>query len=302
MRKLPALLAVGALLTAALAGCTGLPGTGGCAPEIASGDSSKLVSASGEFPTPLVVKTPELSVIEAGDGPAIPSGSQVDFSYSQYDGADGKDLNGSATKGRTESGLKDSAVSQALVCAHVGDKLALVLPAGEGADQKTGVIVIDVTASYLGKADGFNQLPQDGMPLVATEVDGTPGVSVLLQEPPATERDSVIKAGDGAVVKKGDVVVSHIRIFTWPTGEGSKPAVVDQYDSWSQHSAVELTVKSIADGGGLPDGLMKAVEGARIGSQLLIVEPPGTFPSGGTPGGDDSATVIIVLDLLGILK
>ena len=31
------------------------------------------------------------------------------------------------------------------------------------------------SAAYLGKADGFNQLPKDGMPTVVTAVDGTPG-------------------------------------------------------------------------------------------------------------------------------
>ena len=40
------------------------------------------------------------------------------------------------------------------------------------------MVVIDVTAAYLGKADGFNQLPKDGMPTVVTAVDGTPGITV----------------------------------------------------------------------------------------------------------------------------
>ena len=40
------------------------------------------------------------------------------------------------------------------------------------------VFVIDVIAVYLGKADGINQLPQDGMPTVVTAPTARPGITV----------------------------------------------------------------------------------------------------------------------------
>lgn len=311
-KTVPAMLGAAALLTATLAGCTAIPGFGGCTPIHPEGGASSLVTADGalgsspdvEFPTPLVAKSPQVSVIEAGDGELVESGAQAEITLTTLFGADGQDVTGQLQSGLIAAGTEGQVLSEALVCAHVGDRLALVsssaLAFGEGGgaqfnleDDDTVVMVLDVTGVYLGKADGFNQLPQDGMPTVVTEVDGTPGVSTLLQTPPASTRSSVIKAGDGAVVRAGDQLIAQYSIFTWP--ESGQPEFVG--GSWDRGAQIlPLTEET-----GIPQGWLDAVVGQRIGSQILVVLAPGdgSFSEESAPAGVD-ATYIVVVDLLGI--
>ncbi|HEX7834906.1 MAG TPA: FKBP-type peptidyl-prolyl cis-trans isomerase, partial [Pseudolysinimonas sp.] len=320
-KRVPALLGAVALLTASLAGCSLIPGFGGCQPVYTAGDSSTLVTAEGSFgvkptvsfPTPLVVKTPEVSVIDAGDGRQIRDGDQVDYTFAELTGKDATDLSGDSAESRVEAGIADNAIAEALVCAHVGDRIALVATvkqthgAGAGGetldDTDTVVLVIDVSASYLGKADGFNQLPEDGMPTVVTAVDGTPGITVPAQDPPTDTRIGLIKAGDGAKVKAGEQVVLHYTIWIWPATVGDEPTPISGGSTWDSHVAQNLPLKSIADGGGVPQGLYDALLGQRIGSQVLVVIPPGDdsfAPTNLPPGVSSDSTVIFVVDILGI--
>lgn len=311
MRRLTASIGVAALLTAALAGCTGVPGFGGCDPVFDAGDSSRIVTGSGssvDFPTPLVVKKPQVSTMKAGDGALIEKGDQVDFTVTTYFGADGQKLSGDdASDQRFAAGVTDNAISEALVCAHVGDRIALVSTTadayGEGAgasgnlaDDDTLVSVIEVKAAYLGKADGLNQLPQDGMPTVVTAVDGTPGVSLLAVDAPDHTRISVIKGGDGRTVKADDQVVLNYSLWTWPETKGDEPVAVS--NSWDSHQAQVFTL-----GEGLPQGLLDALIGQKVGSQVLLVLPPGddSFTEDSAPSGAD-ATYIFVFDILGIAE
>jgi peptidylprolyl isomerase len=255
-----------------------------------------------------------VSVIESGDGTRIAPDSQVDYDFTILDGQSGQVLGTSGyTSGqfaRIAAGF-DVSVGDAMTCATVGSRLAIVSTwadaksafssdaEGSMDDDATVVVVADLKQAYLGKADGFNQLPQDGMPTVVTAVDGTPGVSVLLQEPPTTTRSSVIKGGGGATLRADDNAVVHYSLWTWPSATGSEPAQVGS--TWTSHRAVTLALTDLADGGGVPTGLLNALVGEKVGSQVLVVLPPGddSFPAGKGPAADDS-TYIFVVDLLGI--
>jgi hypothetical protein len=327
-RRLPVLVGAAALVAATLAGCTASSPFGGCDPIIGGGDSSSIVTASGsagaapsvDFPTPLVVKTPEVSVIEAGDGAQIADGQQVDVSLSIFFGEDGQDLAGQVQTGRLAAGLDDQAISEALVCAHVGDRLALVTTTaaayGEGAgaggnlaDDDTLVMIIDVSAAYLGKADGFNQLPQDGMPVVVTAVDGTPSIAVTFVSPPEATRVETVKAGDGVAVDDADTAIVHFRAWVWPEA-GDEPTEIVQTTSsgasaalntWERHQASSVTLGADSI---LPPGVADGVVGARVGSQLLVVVPPGDghYPEipANLSGLTTDQTMIWVVDILGI--
>jgi peptidylprolyl isomerase len=318
--RVPALLGAAALLAASLAGCTAIPGFGGCQPAYQSGDASSIVTATGkvgskpkvDFPTPLVSATPEVSVIEAGDGALVRDGSQVDFDIAVFYGKDGQNLSGDeVASDRQSAGIEDNAFSTALVCAQVGDRLAITTTVedayGKGAgdsvgltDDDTLVIVVDIRATYPGKADGFNQLPQDGMPVVVTAVDGAPAIAVNLVTKPTTTRIETVKGGDGAPVRSDDKVVVQMRVWTWPD-EGGDPSELTNFSTWAGDKAYTMTLDDNKNP--LPAGVLRAVEGSRIGSQLLIVIPPGEDGYVTPPEGmSEDATMIWVVDLLGIDK
>ena len=346
MRTAPALLsalAVAAVVVSSLSGCAASNSTSSsadCTPAYASGASSSTVKVSGAktvaakatFPTPLVVKTPQVTQNRAGTGSRVQEGDQVDYRYTVFDGRTGellgsKGFDASAAVPRvgvaaTMNGKPALSLPRAVRCARAGERLTLVTTAKEGfgagtlkgegiADSAALVLIIDVVDHFPGKATGANQLPQDGLPNVITAVGGQPGIVLQEQAVPKVLRYGTVKAGSGAVVKKTDTVHIKYSGWIWPTLAGDKPLVWNEgaqdattsgNATWTQDHAIDVTVTSTATGGGLPPGMYQAMVGARVGSQILLVMPPKYgFASGAAPTGVSSKdTVIMVIDVLGI--
>jgi hypothetical protein len=298
-RPLTAVIAA-VLVSGALAGCTGFSIEAGCEPAFQPGDASDAITATGDvgdspdvvFPTPLIAEETQRSVTTEGSGDAIGSGAAVLYDVVYYVGATGEALSESTPVLGVASDAS-LALGEALECATPGSRIVLAGPAEEIDAQYEGVTetlvaVIDVENVFLGKANGVNQLPQDGMPTVVTAVDGQPGVTLTYQEAPAETRAAVIKAGSGATVAEGDTIVYHGRNWSWPAGEGGTPTL-GQLDTWTQGGPAQLDVdaESLSD-----EVVFDALRGAKVGSQLLLVIP-------NTSG--DGGTSVVVLDILGIL-
>jgi hypothetical protein len=298
-RPLTALLAA-TLLTGALAGCSGFSLGGGCTPEVPSGDASSTVVATGdvgeqpsvEFPTPLVVDSAERSVLTVGEGDVIGEYTTVSLELTVFDARTGEAVQGTAYNGTPSlytAGDSVRVFGDALLCTTVGSRIALVAPTELFQDDydptaelsgESIVVVVDVLDSFLGKANGVNQLPLDGMPTVVTAVDGTPGVSVSTQVPPTSERVSTIKSGAGATIAEGDTSIVHIRNWSW-LAEGSVD--LGQIDTWTTSGPVRTTDSTV------PADINEKLVGAKVGSQLLIVIP-----------GNGGGATIFVVDILGI--
>jgi hypothetical protein len=303
-RPLTALVAA-TLVTGALAGCSGFPFGGGCTSDIPAGDASSTIVATGdlgeepsiEFPTPLIVNAPERSLLTAGEGAPIEEYSTVALQATIFDAASGAvieatEYSGSATAALFIAGESLGTLGDALVCATVGSRVALVTPVemlSDDFDSSTDlsgnayIVVIDVMRSWLGKANGVNQLPLDGMPTVVTAVDGTPGVTVSTQLPPTTVRASTIKAGAGATVADDDTSILGIRGWSWSSAGSVTLSTAG--DTWAAHRPVRSSEAT------LPDAVNEQLVGAKVGSQILIVLP--------NDDGSGDAT-IYVIDVLGI--
>ena len=286
----------------ALTACSGFSIDGGCEPAFESGGSSSIVTASGdvgsspavEFPTPLIADEVQRSVLTAGSGePAEPDAAVV-YDYVYFIGETGESLPSENTTAISTADDRKLALGEALECATAGSRIVLTGPAEQIDAQFAGttetlVAVIDVRSVFLAKANGVNQLPQDGMPTVVTAVDGQPGITLTYQAAPTEERTSLIKAGGGAVAKEGDQVVLHVRLWSWPDGVGSVP-VLQSGDTWAAGtpSVVDLSPDVVTN-----EALYQAIEGTKVGSQVLVV-----FPAE-SDGGDAS---VFVIDVLGILS
>jgi hypothetical protein len=327
VRKTPALLsavAVAVLAVTALAGCSS-SASAGCAPSYASGSASKLVKSTdttATFPTPLVAKRSQVSVSKAGTGNPVQNGDQVDYTFTIYNGATGEKIGAATSPQRAGAitGAKSTSIVKALVCATTGERITLVstvkqaFGAGAGggqfADGTTVVVVIDVKDHFLGKANGVNLLPQDGMPNVITAVDGQPGIVIQELDKPKTLRVATIKSGSGPQVKKNDTVHLKYTGWTWPVSSGDKPTVwpggqtssgsapQNGDSSWTNDQATDIKVTS----SGMPVGLYKALLGAKVGSQVLVVMPPkdGFGSNSSVYGFAATDTTIMVIDILGI--
>jgi hypothetical protein len=328
VRKTPALLsalATAAIVVTALTGCSSAA-TG----PFRSGDASSVVHVTGStskvakatFPTPLVAKTSQVTQDTAGHGDPIRSGDQVDFEYSVFSGKTGE-LLGSSGYGASGSTVPRVAVvsevggkpTHSLVAslqgARTGERYTLVTTAKAGfgagtltsngiSNSDTLVVVVDVKDHFIGKANGANVLPQDGLPSVITAVNGQPGIVLQELAKPTTLRIETVKAGTGAVVKKNQTVRVKYSGWIWPAAGGDLAQPWDD-TTWSNDEAADLPVKPTSAGGSIPTGLYQALIGAKVGSQVLAVIPPKDgFASGAVSAIPDGSTIIMVIDVLGI--
>jgi peptidylprolyl isomerase len=321
VRRSPALTAVTALVAAVLtvgllSGCAGirLPDlSGDCRPLIEPGDASDLVTVTGEdddgvpeveFPTPLVPEHSERTVLIEGTGDPVPLGGVAVMSYTAYDAETGEFLADTFENPNiVVAGDSFGALTEALVCARSEGQIALVTSESqlsglvpEGPDDQRYVIVIEIGQTFLGKANGVNQLPVSGMPTVATAVDGQPGILVPAEPAPTESQVATIKAGSGATIEDGDNVVLHYRSWAWPDTPGGTPKQLE--DTWlakprEDGRPVFAAPAQVVVQEDMPQGetFYSALEGAKVGSQLLIYLD--AEEAGGVP-------TILVVDVLGI--
>lgn len=322
MRKLPALILAAGLLVSLAACSPPVSNLANCDPVFPSGENSNAVKVSGaqgkepkvDFPTPLVAKSGELTVAQHGDGDGakVFPGQVVTYVATQYDTQTGEP---SASSGYESTNAITSVIGQApgsgndllaslLSCTSVGDRVVIATDLksiyGESYDPETvpngdntTVLVYDVLAAYLGKANGWDQLPQAGIPSVVLSPNGQPGITVPGEDAPKDLKIATLKAGTGATVKDDDKVVLQYTGVGWETG-----TVFDS--SWTSETGAPVTFSPDQ----VVNGFAKAIVGAKVGSQVIVVIPPGEewgYPAGSGPVGDDG-TMIFVIDILGIAK
>ncbi len=298
MRKIASVIASAGLLVS-LTACVSTPSTfANCGP---SGNAA-LVSAEGgfgsdpgaTFPTPLVATKAETAQVREGDGDQVPRGGVVQGALSLYLGETGEAL---SNQSGPLTGLElliptHSSVfvfAEALECARDGARVVTTGTAEQlfgadalGLDPKTSlVVVVDVEASFLGKANGADQIAESGLPAVVFAPSGQPGFTFPDSPAPTDLRVSLLKRGSGAVVAEGDSVVVHHTSIAW-----NASAVTAT--SWQPNGIpIVVTAGEAQATGELPTDVTSALVGLPVGSQVLVVVP------------GETATVYVV-DVLGI--
>lgn len=305
------LLASGLLVSVALTGCTSAASCtptwerGGLADEIeVTGDFGGTVAA--EFPLPLVqTERATTAVLDEGDGDIVRDGQFTNAVVTIIDAATGDRLDG----GTLTRLVGDEAprLTTAVECAAVGSRVVAVGPASEliGGDyieenglgfdpDDTLVYVIDVLGGYLGRANGADRLPQNGLPTISLAPDGRPGFTFTNADAPTDLRISVLKEGAGAVVAEGDTVVLHYTGVSWDTR-----TVFDS--TWESGTPAALLA---ADGttteGGVVPGFAQALIGQRVGSQVLVSIPAELAYPEGSGSSVAGQSLLFVFDVLGI--
>lgn len=307
-----------ASLAAALTGCAGgAAGVAGCTPRASAGQASESVQATGrfgtaptvKFDTPLHVNDTQVSELIAGHGAPLTSAQEVSTEVTFLDATTGavvlkSDYTGSAPAKFVISTVQITGLRKALVCAQVGERLAAVLPASQAipaASRPTGlsatdsvVAVIDVRSAYLARANGRNQVMGNGLPAVVLGADGRPGITLPEDVPPTTLRVADLKAGSGATIERGDTAVIQYTGVIWKPEDASDGTVFDS--SWTTGAPVNVVVKK----GQTVPGLVTALAGQKVGSQVLAILPPSqAYGSQSTSTIPANATLVFVVDILG---
>lgn len=310
--------AVATVLTAvALTGCSAGAG-GGCTPEASAGTGSESVRVSGSFGTaptvsfakPLHVQDTQVSTVIAGSGAPIQPAQQVVADVTFLDATTGEVATASEYKGDASAArfvvgqVPLPGLRKALVCAQVGDRLAAVIPPAQGipaasrpesiAAGDSIVAVVDVRQAYLARANGTPQVMAGGLPSVVLGADGRPGITLPEGDPPSRLQVADLRTGDGAVLKAGDTAVVQFTAVVWKPGDAQNGKLADS--SWTDGAPRVLQLTQ----GQNVKGLITALTGQRVGSQVLAVLPPsqayGQQATGEVPAG---ASLVYVVDVLG---
>lgn len=320
MRTLPTFLTLTAVAAVALTGCAASPDPAATPSATKAaiactdpGSTSDAVTVAGDagveptvtFEAPLAAKETERTVVTEGTGDAVKDGDSVAISYTAYNATTGAKL--TAGGFGDDAGLTINVVDgqgvipgilKGVACSNVGDRVAVVFPPadgfGETGNTDLGVaatdqllFVIDIKEKLPTRATGEDQEPTDGFPAVKLADDGEPTVTMPKGDPPADLAVEVLKKGDGAVVADTSTVTVQYTGAIWATGK-----VFDQ--SWG----VGPTTFPVS---GLITGFTQGLVGQTVGSQVVIVIPPGEL---GYEGGNETAgisatdSLVFVVDII----
>ena len=310
MRNRPLIaLSTIAAATLLLAGCAGAekeePDAGEtnngdlCSSAVDTGAASEGVTVEGDFGTVSTatfelgqqVEEAQRTVLTEGDGDKIADGDYVSYALSAFDGESGERL---GDAGYAEGELlhaeltADAPLGQLIGCASVGSRLSVVFPTTE--DAAAQFYVLDVLDVVPTAAWGEEQEPTAGMPTVSLAEDGTPSIESPDAEAPSDRQISVLKQGDGAAVEAGDTTLLQYHGVSWADGE--------TFDSsWANGAPIKI------DGNTYVEGFVEALEGQKVGSQVLVVIPPAL--AYGEEGESDhelaGQTLVFVIDILATL-
>lgn len=288
MRTIPALLVTVGLVASLTACASGTSSARGCdAPT--SGAASDAVSATGalgskpkaDVPSPLTTNRTQVSVLEQGTGRVLTDGSPAVIEYSVYDGATGKSVQTSGYTGSSAPvtvGSKNAgALGEALECAQVGDRLAIVmtkqaLQSGASTSKQqrdAAVIIADVVGGFPSRATGRPLVGPDDMPAVVLAPDGAPGITVPSTAAPKQDSTHLLRKGSGKELTAKDTAVVKYTAVNW----GPNSSVAGS--SWTDGSGA-VTVP-LAKGGQVATAITSALTGTHVGDQVLaIVDQQGT--------------------------
>lgn len=317
MRKRPlVLLSTVAAATLLLAGCSGesapessstpSPDTASsCLADLASGAGSDAVTVEGTdaeakvtVPAGTEITEPERSVIVEGDGDEVLPGDLVSLRYQLVDATTNEVLSSSergpdgilsALLAEQQQQISDPTQSTvftvAAECLPIGSSVVLTLPASqEGLNPS--VLYVQTIEKLPRTASGTDVEPEAGMPTVELDADGAPTITLPDGDAPTETKVAVLKQGDGATVAEGDLVTVQYRGIKWSDGE--------EFDSsWSRGAAPSQFPTT-----GVVTGFKKALEGQKVGSQVIVTMPP-SDAYGASEGNElQNESLVFVVDIL----
>ncbi|QTV79522.1 FKBP-type peptidyl-prolyl cis-trans isomerase [Microbacterium sp. NIBRBAC000506063] len=266
-----------------------------CTVAAEPGAASDSVTIEGEFgevstavfETGQSVEELERTVVVEGDGARVAADEYVEYALSAFDGETGERLGDAGYEdGELLPGINSEATGllQVIGCATVGSRLSVAFPGSAQAGPQ--LYIVDVLGITPMAAWGEEQEPTPGMPEVTLAEDGAPTVVIPDADAPEELQIAVLKEGDGVEVATGDTSLLQYYGVDWATGE-----TFDQ--SWSNGAPLVL------EGNPYVAGFVAALEGQKVGSQVLVVMPPslgyGEDPEAHDLGGK---TLVFVIDIL----
>nr|WP_314841264.1 FKBP-type peptidyl-prolyl cis-trans isomerase [uncultured Microbacterium sp.] len=318
MRKRPLiLLSTVAAATLLLAGCSGdaapestatssSGADSSCLADLASGSGSDAVTVEGSgadakvtVPEGTEITEAERSVVVEGDGDEVLPGDLVSLRYQLIDGTTNEVLSSSE---RGPDGVLSAllAVQQpqqivdptqstvftvAAECLPIGSSVVLTLPAAQEG-MNPSVLYVETIEELPTIASGSDVDAPEGTPGVELDDAGAPTITIPEGDAPAETEVAVLKQGDGAVVGAGDLVTVQYRGVKWSDGT--------EFDSsWSRDAAPSQFQTS-----GVVTGFRLALEGQKVGSQVVVSMPPKDAYGASEGNALQNESLVFVVDIV----
>ena len=305
-------LSVAAAAVVLLAGCTGTSNdsptpdasgsadAGGCQSVLSQGEVSDDVKVTGDFQGKVDVTLPdgytpaglERSTLVEGSGEQLQAGDVLRANFTLIDAGTGEvqlETQTTAPDGMDTLISSQQIFGAALECATLGSRTVSAFPAGAlGEGSPAFVLVADAIESLPTRATGTEVAPTEGMPTVTFDDAGSPTITMPDAPAPTETRVANLREGDGDVVNSGDQVIVQYTGALYEDG-----TVFDS--SWQRGAPAEFATT------GVVPGFRKALEGQKVGSQVVVVMPAsdgyGEQGQGDIPA---NAPLVFVVDILGV--
>jgi FKBP-type peptidyl-prolyl cis-trans isomerase len=315
MRRAAALAITSLVAAAAIAGCGSSASSSSTAS--APADTYKSVTVTGSFDKSPTVKIPAetgtgalyTKTLIQGTGATLTSSDSLLGQFVLYDwsGKKNKLIGSTYSEGVPTlfSGQLLPGLEKALIGQKVGSRVLAVIPPadafgsagnseiGVGA-KDTVVFVVDMLQTINNTATVPGKQATNGGGALPTVIPGAAGKAPTITIPKtAAPKTLTVKAlikGDGAVVKKGQLVVVQYTGVIWRTGK-----VFDS--SWSRSTPFSTP---IGEGQVIP-GWDTGLVGQTVGSRVMLVIPPvdGYGSAGSSQAGiKGTDTLVFVVDIL----
>jgi peptidylprolyl isomerase len=280
--------------------------------NVKSGSASDSVKVSGDFlktpavtvPAPLKTNDTERTVVIKGTGAEAKAGSSIDIALAAYNGTTGKALSTVGFDGQATQNMKVDdktfvpGLVRAVECLPVGSRVVLTAPVAAAfgkadisqlklTDKDTVVFIADIADIAQTKANGTPVAPAPGFPTVKDDAKtGEPTITIPKADPPTETKIAVLKQGDGEVVQSGDTVTLQYKGVLWRNGQ--------MFDSsWSRGEVASFQTTQVVK------GFQKALEGQKVGSQVIAIVPPADgYGSAGSGEIKATDTMVFVVDIL----
>jgi peptidylprolyl isomerase len=289
-RSLPALIALALVAGAALAGCSTDTVGEPSACTVKSGSGSESIRATGAFgkdphakvPAPLHVTRTQASTLIKGDGKVVGKGGVAVLSLTFVEGSTGQRADTAVNYTPITAKAIGSGLTDALGCARVGSRLAVVIPPKAGASMfgvqqgDSLVAIADIERALPARATGSRRTATPGFPTVVLAPNGQPGIVLGDRSQPKKVESAVLRAGDGAAAKKSDTLIVQTQTVSW-----SDPSTAS--GTWESGTP---STQTLSDG----SALSKRLVGQRVGSQLIVL-----LPASASQSGSAEATVVDIL-------
>lgn len=298
-RRIFPLVAVTAVFTAALTGCSTASPADTCETLLSPGALSDSVRVSGDSAETLkVTVSPDAETfgaqrsIIAADADDLPqtravieAGSIFEANLAYVDASTGEILQVSPGYGSDQGQLfladpETDTIFASVVCSTVGDTVVTAFSSDEskamGVDGQL-VVIAQITGVSASRASGSSQSLPTGFPAVTNDESGRPGLVLPPQKAPSTEKSALRIKGEGEIVTAEQAVIGQVLTVGW---DGM--IIKNSWDEGPQGFGSEVDMQQ----SGMT--FRAALTGYPVGSQVVVIEP------------GDGAPRVSVVDILAV--